>query len=96
MRGRNCNFPSVLPKALAGSPIARQGVFTRAPMIKNLISRVIARTIEAWDDWRDPDWNPKYDPYEGLINNPTPRQIEKMYPKKQSSAPHDSDARRRP
>jgi hypothetical protein len=43
-----------------------------------LLSWIIARTVEAWDDWRDPDWRPVYDPYTDSISNPTPRQIEKM------------------
>ncbi len=38
----------------------------------------IMRPIEAWDDWRDPDWKAEYDPYTDSIKNPTPRQIEKM------------------
>jgi hypothetical protein len=50
----------------------------RDAMIK-LASRIIASTIEAWDDWRDPDWKPVYDPYTDSIGNPTPRQIEKAY-----------------
>ena len=45
------------------------------------ISWIIACTIEAWDDWRDPDWNPRYDPYTDSIKNPTPRQIQKLYGK---------------
>ena len=44
-----------------------------------MLSWLISVTIEAWDDWRDPDWKEVYDPYTDSIRNPTPRQIEKMY-----------------
>jgi hypothetical protein len=52
--------------------------------MNRFISWIISRTIEAWDDWRDPDWKPVYDPYEDRISNPTPRQIEKMRSAKNS------------
>lgn len=48
-------------------------------MLRRFLGWIAARTIEAWDDWRDPDWKPVYDPCRDCVNNPTPRQIEKMY-----------------
>jgi hypothetical protein len=47
-------------------------------MISRFVGWLISRTIELWDDWRDPDWKAEFDPHEDRIRNPTPRQIEKM------------------
>jgi hypothetical protein len=63
-----------------------------ATMMKRFISWLISRTIEAWDDWRDPDWDPVYDPYTDSISNPTPRQIERL--RNENTFPHqDQDPR---
>lgn len=38
----------------------------------------VMRRIEAWEDWRDPEWSAIYDPYSDSINNPSQKQVERM------------------